>query len=174
MSKGQLFSGDIAIAMMVFLFSLAMVFFLWNDVTDDINRAENLRRMEKIGSEAIEQLIRTPGIPEDWNYFTVEVPGLASDDRVINESKALAFIDLMDSTNSTHYSANVHKMGLAEYDFYLNVTDLQGDVVTVGDVEFIAGEAPSGETDSIAMFRTAIFNETIVRVNFIMWRSIRI
>jgi hypothetical protein len=168
-TKGQLFSGDIAIATMVFLSALSLAFFLWNSITEDINRAENLRELEKLASETVEQLIRTPGIPRDWNYYTVEVPGLASSDRIINRTKALIFIELM---NSTHYSSNVHKMGLGRYDFYLNVTDLQDDVIQIGGMGFTTGKEPFDETESIAMFRTAIFNESIVRVNFIIWRGL--
>jgi hypothetical protein len=44
-SSGQLFSGDIAIATMVFLVALALAFFLWNSVSDDINNAEKMRTL---------------------------------------------------------------------------------------------------------------------------------
>lgn len=168
--KGQLFSGDIAIATVVFLAALALAFFLWNSATDDINRAEQLRNLQKVASETIEQLIRTPGIPEDWNYYTVQVPGLATKDREINSTKVLAFIDLMNSTNSTHYGENKYLMGLGEYDFYMDVTELDGDTLTINGIPFIAGKLLSGATDSISMPRTAIFNGDIVRINFVIWK----
>ncbi len=166
-NRGQLFSGDIAIATVVFLATISMVFFLWNTTNEDISRAESLRDMQKISSESIEQLIRTPGIPQDWAQDNVRVPGLATEDRHINISKAAYFIELM---NSTNYADNKGLLGLGAYDFYMNVTDIDGNLVTVGGVNFTAGQLPLGELEKLNNLRTAILNETIVRFNFIIWR----
>ncbi len=166
--KGQLFSGDIAIATFVFLASLAMALFLWNSTTEDINRAENLRNMQKIAFQAVEQLIRTPGTPEDWNYFTVDVPGLSSEDRIINKTKALDFIDLMDS-NGSNYDENKYLVSIDPYEFYMNATYLNGSIVKINGRDFIAGKMPVDETETLAILRTAIFNNTIIRFNFVVW-----
>jgi len=169
MRKGQLFSGDIAIATFVFLSSMALAMFMWNSTTEDINHAEQLRNMQKISFEAVEQLVRTEGTPEDWNYFTVEVPGLSSEDRFINRTKALAFMELMDS-NSSNYDDNKHLVSIDPYEFYMNVTYLDDDAVEISGEAFVAGRMPTGETETIAIVRTAIFNSTIIRLNFIVWR----
>lgn len=169
--KGQLFSGDIAIATVIFMAALATAFVIWNSVNDDINRAEDLRAMEKLASNSIEQLIRTPGVPEGWTYQTVKVPGLATQDRVINETKALVFIALMNATNSTNYHTNQGLMGVAPYNFYLNVTDLADKTFRInGTTPFIAGWAPQNEDEGVVMLRTAIFEDQIVRVILIIWR----
>jgi hypothetical protein len=167
--KGQLFSGDMVMGSIVFIAALAMAFFLWNSVTDDINRSEDLRTMQKKGTEAIDQLIRTPGIPEDWNQFNVDIPGLASDDRIINESKAISFMSLMNSSDSS-YDDNKHKLGVAPYEFYLNATDLNGTTLRISGQDFSVGEVPSDESETISFPRTAIFNDTIIRINFILWQ----
>jgi hypothetical protein len=169
MRKGQLFSGDIAIATFVFLSSLALALFMWNSTTEDINRAEELRNIQKIAFQAVEQLVRTPGTPEDWNYFTVEVPGLSSEDRIINQTKALAFMQLMDS-NISNYEDNKHLVSIDPYEFYMNVTYLDGSAVEISGDEFVAGRVPTDEVETLAIVRTAIFNSTIIRLNFIVWR----
>jgi hypothetical protein len=165
--KGQLFSGDIAIATVVFLTALSLALYLWDSTVDDINNAESMRDMARLGSEAIEQLVRTPGMPSDWNYATVEVPGLAQEDRVINATKAAYFIELM---NATNYEENGYLMGIGPYQFYMNVTDLDGDPVMVGNTTFLTGLVPESDYESLSLFRTAIYNETVVRLNFIVWK----
>lgn len=176
MRKGQLFSGDLAIATMIFLSALALAFFLWNSTTEDINRAENLRELQKIAASTTEQLIRTPGIPADWDTqwdlvggVRQGVPGLATSDRIINETKASSFIDFM---NSTYYDDYKHLLGLGEYDFYMEVTPYNqpGSPVQVNGKDFVAGKAVSNSEESIAVLRTAIFNGEIVRVTLIIWK----
>jgi len=165
--KGQMFSGDIAIATVVFLAALSLAFFMWNATNDRIETAETLRGMEKASSEALEQLIRSPGVPRYWTDSDVKVLGLANADRIINATKASYFINMM---NSTNYADNQYLMGLGEYHFYMNVTNLTGRIVSLNNTELIAGKELAGETDSLSLFRTAILNDTIVRFNFVVWR----
>ncbi len=167
MKKGQLFSGDLMVATVVFMLSLSLVFVIWQTVSDDISNAEELRAMEKLTSEFSEQLIRTPGAAEDWRYFNVRITGMASDDRFINLTKAEWFIELM---NGTNYDKNRYKAGIGSYDFWVNVTDLDGSVVSVRGTPFVTGKAPVNETTKIAVTRTAILGGTIVRFNMVVWR----
>lgn len=176
-NRGQLFSGDIAVAMVVFLATLGLAFFLWNSTTDDINRAERLRDLQRIAASTTEQLIRTPGVPADWDTqwdlqgsggSVSGIPGLAADDRVIDPVKAGSFVELM---NATYYEDYKHFMGLGEYDFYIDVRNLTGTLMEVSGKPFAAGKPlPAEYTESVSILRTAIFNDTIVRVNLIIWR----
>ncbi len=169
--RGQLFSGDIAVASLVFLASLSMALFLWSSVNEDIRRAERLETMGRLANSAVEQLIRTPGIPEDWTESTVLVPGLSTEDRAINATKAERFISLMNATGgSSSYNDNRHMMGLGTYDFHLNATYLNGSIVRVAGSEFEAGLELREVEEGAAVDRSAIFNESIVRLNFIIWR----
>jgi hypothetical protein len=75
----------------------------------------------------------------------------------------------MNSTNSTHYDTNGWLMGVGGYDFFINVTAMDGSQVYAGNLTFAAGLAPVEAKESISLMRTVIFNEDIVRVNFIIW-----
>lgn len=167
MKKGQLFSGDLTIATTVFLFSLSLAFVIWQIVSEDIVNAEELRSMEKLTSEFSEQLIRTPGAAEDWRYYNVRITGIASEGRVINLTKASWFIELM---NGTNYDTNRYKAGIGGYEFWVNVTDLDGNTQSVYGVPFVTGKEPVDETTEIAVARTALLNDTIVRFNMVIWR----
>jgi len=178
--KGQLFSGDIAIATMIFMAALALAFFLWNSTTEEINKAEKLRDLQKMAASTVEQLIRTPGVPEYWipdptcnNIDNLAVPGLATEDRRINSTKAGYFLEIM---NTSNYETCKHIMGLGEYDFYmeiLNLTNLtQSDPppIQVNGIPFVAGKAYISYDEAISIIRTAIYDNTLVRVNFVIWK----
>jgi len=166
--SGQLFSSDIAVATMVFIFCLSLAFLAWNTQTEQINRSERLRELQKTVASTVESLIRSPGVPEDWDTnWDVEVPGLATEDRFINSTKASAFIDMM---NATYYDDYRHVMGLGEYRFYMEVANLSGSVVTVDGKDFVAGEEPTDYEESLSVMRTAIYDGEFVRVNFIIWK----
>ena len=168
--KAQFFSGDIAIASLLFLSSLSMVFLLWNTLISDIDRDDALRDMENLAVGIAEQLIRNPGVPADWNIYNVEVIGLASEGRVLNDAKVLNFISLMDATNSSNYDNNKNLLGVGLYDFSLNITDLDDNIITIQDTPCTTGLTPVDETDQITIVRTAISNGEIVRIKFTMWR----
>lgn len=165
--KGQLFSGDIAIATLIFLAALSATFYLWNSVGSDIERSEDLSDMERMATESAEQLIRTPGDPGDWNRHNVKSIGLATYDRVINESKAIEFLEMM---NQSNYEDNMHKLQTGRYGFYMNLSYLNGSMVSIAGTGFSAGMRPVETTESLAIRRTVIYNDSIARLNLILWR----
>jgi hypothetical protein len=168
--EGQLFSSDISVATVIFLASLAIVFFVWNSVVDDIQGAESLRDMQKAVSEVAEQIVRTPGVPSNWNIYNVEAVGLASQDRLLLESdKVLGFLQLMNSSGPA-YEDNKHKAGLTPYDFYFEMSHLEGGIVQIGNIEAVTGLAPSDAREVLTAVRSAIYNDEIVRVKLIMWQ----
>ena len=170
--KGQLFSGDIAIATMVFLASLSIAFFLWNIVGEDMRRGEMIRDMESMGSGAVENLIRNPGVPEDWNQYNVITPGLSSEDRVINATKLKYFISLMNA--SSGYEDNKHLLGTGVFDFYFNMSGVNGSVVRVDGIRAIAGRYPEDELYSLTLTRAALFNNETVLIKFTIWSTERV
>ena len=64
--KGQVFTWDLAISISVFLIVLAMLFYMWNSTTSKATQTRDIYEMETISVEVTEQLIRTAGIPRDW------------------------------------------------------------------------------------------------------------
>jgi hypothetical protein len=167
-SRGQLFTGDLSIATLVFLIVLASLFFLWSSSTEDIENSTKLRDLKRMSSDVAEQLIRTTGVPEDWQPSTVRVMGLSDNSRTINGTKLLYFIGMMDS-NGSEYESNKYLLGLGQYDFFLNITDIDGDPVNYSNTALFAGLLPSGTSSELIIQRTAILNESIIRFNFIVW-----
>jgi hypothetical protein len=165
--KAQIFSGDMAIATMVFLFALSMAFFLWNSVIDDINRAETYSEMEKLGSSAVENLVRNPGIPTGWNMYSVVSIGLADEDRILSPDKVLRFVEMM---NSSNYDDRRHTMGIGGFDFYVNITNTSKSTYSLQDTRTFTGKLPMSSRNELTFIRTAILNNETVRVIFTIWR----
>jgi len=165
--KAQLFSSDLAIAMIVFTFALALAILVWDGVTGDINSAEELRDMEALAVGVIENLVRSPGVPADWNPYDVMTPGLAVSDRVLDEEKISDFTDLM---SGDRYGENKYKLGIGHRDFYLRITDINGTAVMVDGQQARAGLAMDPEAAaSLTTARTATLGGETVVLTFTIW-----
>jgi hypothetical protein len=72
--------------------------------------------------------------------------------------------------NATYYEDYKHLMGLGQYDFYLSVTNLTGSQIEVNGRNFTAGKPLTVYEESVSAFRTAIFEDEIVRITFTIWK----
>jgi len=164
--KGQLFTGDLAVAMFVFMVGLALAMVLWDDVTGELGGSEQRKEMESLAASTIENLVRTGGAPPDWNPYEVISPGLAASDRVLSSEKISNFIDLL---NGSRYYENRGVLGLGGYEFYLNITDAAGDTISFAGKRAYAGLKPDGATSSLTTTRTATLDGETVKLIFTIW-----
>lgn len=167
MKKGQMFTGDLAVATMLFIATLTLVFLLWDNITEKINSAEQYKEMDTLATDITEQMLRTPGSPIDWNETNVYSIGLADEDRVLNESKLLAFVGMYNTT--VRYRDNQFFMNLGPYDFFINFTYLNGTQLVVNETTIATGLAPEG--DRITFYRSASLNNETLRIYFTAWNG---
>jgi len=178
--KGQVFTWDLAISIAVFLIVLAMLFYMWDSTVTKSTEIKDIYEMEIIATEVTEQLIRTPGIPRDWeikengsykyNVSNITALGLANvEPRVLNDEKILRFIDL-------DYREITPLIGTRKYDFYFNMTYINEttdneEQLFIGGKEISHGAKKSSEAFALTAKRTAILNDTIVRIYFTVWTN---
>lgn|GEM_PF-488170 len=178
--KGQVFTWDLAISIAVFLIVLAMLFYMWDSTVTKSTEIKDIYEMEIIATEVTEQLIRTPGIPRDWeikengsykyNVSNITALGLANvEPRVLNDEKILRFIDL-------DYREITPLIGTRQYDFYFNMTYINEttnneEQLFIGGKEIFCGVKKSSEAFALTAKRTAILNDTIVRIYFTVWTN---
>lgn len=127
-SKGQFFSIDFVLALALFSLVVLSVAFAWEDARA---QALDLQAHANIYSKAeavSDSLVRSKGFPENWNATSVQSIGLASEARVLNESKAEEMMGLS-------YSTAKSKLAVWEYDFYFNLTDSSGELINTGMAE---------------------------------------
>jgi hypothetical protein len=174
--KGQVSSGEIVLAYFLFFVALTLAVTMWMNEVNHIRTNNRFSDFEDSASDIAEKLVRTRGIPWDWNENNVASIGLADEPRVLSTSKILMFVDLMnDSKNSaicvgeTNYDCSKSLLGVGKYDFYLTIEDLNNTLVILNNTPVIAGRAPVDETHKLTNTRPSIVNNTIVQMKLTLW-----
>jgi len=166
--KGQAFSTEFLLAYLIFSLVLVLAFYLWNTTTADIIESKNRYEIEDKAVESAEKLLRTRGIPADWSVGDVESIGLASESRILDSGKVLDFVILMNSSNS-NYENNKWLLGIGKYDFYFNLTYINGSTMSINDTLCSAGRKAVNETSMITVRRTGLINNEIAIIILTLW-----
>lgn len=166
----QIFSSETLLAYMIFSLAIVIVFFLWTTTIIEIKNSERFYAMEEVALDLGEKLIKTVGIPINWHETEEEKIlsiGLANKDepRVLNKEKILNFLRIMNSS----YEDRANLLGIGKYDFYFNLTNINGTTIILENMSCVTGKKPHLPIEMITIRRTALLNETIVRVILTIW-----
>jgi hypothetical protein len=176
--KGQVSSGEIVLAYFIFFIALTVAVTMWMDEINHVQVSSRFSDFEDSASDIAEKLVRTQGIPNNWDESSVATIGLADEPRVLSQSKILMFVDLMNEskasmnpncTGDSNYNCSKSLLGVGKYDFYLTIEDLNGTVISVNNTKVIAGRYPVEETDKLTITRPSIVNNTIVQLKLTLW-----
>ncbi len=152
--KAQVWSLDFIVSVVIFLVILIPLLFTW-DYINAKNREQILfDDAEGIALSVSDALLRTRGVPEGWNGASVSVLGLAERENVLNATKIAYLLSM--ATSDYNRTRAILSGG---YDFFLNITDLNG--TSLG----IAGSKPEGRM-VIPVERYCIYNERIAKLEF--------
>jgi len=130
-NKGQVFTWDLISSVMLFLIALGMLIYLMMNLESDILYSQRIFELGQLGSMVNEQLVRTPGVPSNWNASNASVFGFAKSfelmgkqsalSRTLDPAKILSFAEMA----SQNYSSARHKLlGSSKYEFYLEISCL--------------------------------------------------
>lgn len=155
MSRAQIATTDLFLAVIIFLILITAFFVTWNvyqsRLTDAISRSE----MELYAVQVADQLVRSPGIPADWeNNPDSEISsiGLSAGDRIISEGKLAAFANM---TAEQFASLNI-----GSYNFYFVL--MQGN-----DAVAEVGEYPAGS--SVTIRRNVLYQNEVSTIQVSLW-----
>ncbi len=157
MKKAQLWSLDMALSFLIFFSAMMSVMFAWNYISADTVQSQELREMQLKSMTLSDSLIRTPGIPSDWNESTVQVIGIAYDDNTLDEEKVDEFVNMS-------YIKAKSLLDIWPYEFYFEVKDINGTVYKNSTLAI-----DSDSTTVIHAERYATYNGRIVKVKFAIW-----
>lgn len=161
--KGQAFVSDFIVATMIFMIVLAMVVYMWDEMLSRIDVLEGIGDMEWSSSNAVEQLVRSEGFPEDWYLEpeNAEVIGLVdsgffgeSEDRVLDPDKVIQLINL---TGNNYDTARNKLLRKGEYDFYMNISCLSSSNRSCFDSLRVDGFS-SGSVSCLNGFNIGVHN----------------
>lgn len=122
--KGQLFSSDFVVSMMVFMGILGLGVFALNEAVSGQTRFNEHNRMVKEAYRTSDLLVRTPGYPEGWTSSNVQIVGLAESNHVLENAK------LQEFENIPTYEEKKGVLELSQWEFNMTVR-VNGSVATV-------------------------------------------
>jgi len=162
--KAQLWSLDFTGSILIFVISVVIMFFAFNLSVSQIAEQTELTNIEDAALEVTDALIRTGGLPADWNIGNVEVIGLAERENVINKSKIFNFISLNYNTSKT-------LLGIANYDYYFEIIHLNNSVIRIDGTNLTGGENYTSAKTLIPVERYILFETQPAKLKFILFRD---
>lgn len=158
--KAQVWSLDFALSLLIFMSALFAVVFAWNYISANTMETQQMHELQLKALTLSDSLIRTNGIPMDWNESTVEVVGLATDENMLNATKVKYFVNMSD----TDYDHLKGLMDIGFYDFYFEIRDLN-DTVYENTTTPVSITSPI----VIPIERYAMYNDRVVKIKFVIW-----
>jgi len=143
---------DFVASLVIFFLVLIPLLFVWNYVNLQNMEQRTFDEIETLALKISDSLIRTKGIPENWNSSNVNVIGLAEEENVLNATKVSEFLYMGNSEYDLTKSILIGK-----YDFFFSVTDLNG--TSYGTI----GSKPADRT-IVPVERYCLYNERVVKI----------
>jgi len=150
--KAQLWSMDLAVSAIIFIAMIGIFFFTLNNFSADASKQNELLLMQELSLEATESLIRTQGLPQDWNSGNVQVIGLAEKENVLDEGKVLEFIQYV------NYEQSKTLLGIGNYDYNITIQHLNRTIMTLQGQELQMGSGCADAKDILTVERYVLLN----------------
>ncbi|MFB6213110.1 MAG: hypothetical protein ABEJ07_00895 [Candidatus Nanohaloarchaea archaeon] len=166
LSTGQTFMPDYFASIVVFTFLLMMFLSTWSAVLDSQSSFDGAEAMRFRARHTTSFLVSMPGYPEKWEKpgVDVRIPGFASTDHVLQESKLEAFRDLSYREQSEILLAR---------EFYMSVRNSTG-VMRLNGKPLEFGKNYSGGRTVVPITRSVMVNLSgnmrTAKLRYVVWR----
>lgn len=155
--RGQLFSSDALLAMVVFLFALTVTFALTDQLVVQTNESAENIQLNHTTARLAQTLVSSPGNPSNWEYLSdrnnVREIGLVGNGREISTKKWSSFRDW----NGSDYPSLKQSMGIGDKNFYFYMTDTNKNVIAYAGISPANARRVSGST-----FATTYLGEPVM------------
>lgn len=161
-SKAQVWSLDLIMSILIFIVSVELIFFAFNQSSSQLLEQTELVSLEDVGLEVTDTLIRTEGFPHGWDVNTVQVIGLAEKENVLNTSKVQFFLAL-------NYNTTKKLLGIANYDFLLTINHLNNSIIRIGGSGISYGSPSSANATVVPVERYVIYAGIPAKLRFVLY-----
>ncbi len=199
-SRGQVFTLDMAIGAIVFLFIATLSTLAWDNLNAQIASAEQRKDLEFAVFSSSESLLKTPGNPVFWDASNVSAmksfglatvssdSGALAGSHVLNASKAVFFLQLLEE----NYSDAKRVLGAGAFEFGFSIKNKSKEIINLSCNPGCFCGVPcwktlnystmpqSGVSDAAAVQRAAVLEyfdsagnkrKQIVTVSVFVWSS---
>lgn len=159
--KGQIWSADFVASAVIFFTVLFLVIFVWNYSNVQSAESLELKQIQTTAIETSDSMIRTGGLPDNWDSSNVRVIGLADDENILNKAKVISFI------NVPYSQARALLTG--KYNFYFELTYVNGTIIKDSGNNLTAGLQPLNERFVVPIDRYVVYEDKPARMRLIVW-----
>ncbi len=157
-SKAQITSSEFLIVSVVLVILITAGVMMWNSTINRSNESMIREDMEMFAVSISDQLIKSHGMPTDWEDDTTKIYslGLAKENYVLDEKKVDIFVNM-------NYNQLKSLMGIGGYEFYFRLVYTNGtDIKT-------KGSSPTANSQTINSKRVVMFKNEIVYMDLMVW-----
>ena len=158
-TKGQFFSIDLVLSLVVFVIIFVFVLSLWNIYSLRLSEKVNAEEMQLLAFQISDILIDTKGIPGNWqqDISQLQVLGLQNYPGSLADDKITAFLAL-------DYDQSKQLFNIERFEYQFRVLDRNGNVLNQ------KGMAYNTSTKEIASVkRLVLLDNQTKQVIFTMW-----
>ncbi|MEM7825355.1 MAG: hypothetical protein QW412_00665 [Candidatus Aenigmatarchaeota archaeon] len=143
--KAQVFTFDVFLSLMFFVSVFVIWLLITNQLVEQASIGYEISMLDKKLQRVSDLLIRSKGIPEDWNGLNVKALGLVNyTEYIVSFDKILNFFELSEEKIKS-------MLGLRSYNIYFKVTNLTGQDFPEGILE--KGVYPSPDSKVVVSIK---------------------
>jgi hypothetical protein len=158
--EAQVWFFDFMIGVLIFSSAIIIYFNTREDFSDAREIfLEDLVTRSKIATEDLMSI----GYPENWNATNLTRIGLIGDDKKIDVSKITQFYNLTPSMARNY-------LGLEGARYFVFIEYLNDSVISFNGYNH-SGESPEEDSIVVQTTRLSVYNSSIVRLRFLVWRK---
>jgi len=157
--KGQGVAIDFLFAVLVFLLLLNAIMILIENSNKNVAEKGLLSEMNSTAIETIDRLVRTKGVPNNWEQKDISetlLIGVAKGDRALDEEKLEKFVEWTQDYRSLDYNS-VKTLLLIGSDYYFSLEDSSGNTIQINGVD-VSSELPTNSENVPAVNVKRIVN----------------
>ena len=164
--RAQVFTFDIFISLIFFVSVFTIWLLITNQLTEQASYSYEINMLDKKLQRASDLLIRSKGLPEDWDETNVKAFGLAEEEYIVNFTKVLNF-------NGSSEQKIKGNLGISGYNLYIRITNITGYDFPEGKIEI--GNYPSSEARVVVSIKRYFLmdfetRKELAMMQIIAWR----
>ncbi|MBU0953120.1 MAG: hypothetical protein KKA90_01710 [Nanoarchaeota archaeon] len=161
--RGQIWSLDAIASILIFVSAFLLLAFAWNNAQVQLMERQTQLHLESRVIGISDSLLRTPGLPLDWNAGNVQSIGIIKEENVINQTLLIRFLDLPETIAKATF-------GISDAAYFFQLFDINGSIRYVNDQLAVSGTAPhQNATLIVPVVRFVLLDGDPVKLFLTLW-----
>jgi len=157
-TKGQAITADFLLGIIILMIVISVAGSSWNRSIYLIREKNERTHMRRLGMSVSSMLVKSSGVPSDWDANNVVTIGLVDKPNILDYEKIVSF-------NSMEQSKIHDLLGINGFGFSFRIRAVNDTIL------FDYGASAPADKDVIVIRRLALYDSTAAFVEFGLWRE---